>query len=82
MMTKHQFQIFLQVAAALVFVLASLHGRCASVRGRHDLLSGDPVRNAVSRLLLHPSFQLENDQGNGILHVLTLFCVRCYFALF
>ena len=72
----------LQITVTMVFVLISILETCQGVCCRHDLLGGDPVWNAVSGVHLNPPLQLEDDQGNGVLHVFTLLCVRCYLAMF
>ena len=68
----YDFQVAVPVAAVRDRVLEAGEGVCDG----DGLLDRHPVRDADARLLQHPHLQLEDDKGNGALHVPALLRLR------
>ena len=65
-----------QVAASLVFVHYGLPRECSRFFRGDDLLHHASLLHVVSRIFVHSRIQLEDDEGHGIHHVLSLLYFR------
>ena len=74
------FYFYLQIAITLAIVHAHLSTTGARVFSWHGVLHLHPLLHADPGFYVNPHLQLENDKGDGLLHVYLLLPVRPDFA--
>ena len=73
---KRHFFVFFQTATSLASVYFNQRQACIRFGGRHGVLSGNSIHDALSSFLIYLSIQLENDKDDGVCHVPVILCLR------
>ena len=73
---KKTFLCVFQTATSLASVYFNQREACIRFSGRHGVLSGNSIHDALFSFLIYLGIQLENDKDDGNCHVHVILCLR------